>query len=361
MEFIWPSFFLKKAMKFTASSEERLHATHPGLIISTGTPMRKTFVFFIHFGDLTDATNLIRIIQEVYPDEIYNLAAQSPVKVSCETPEYTANADGIGTLRLLEAIRVLKREATTRFYQPSTTEMCGKVPEIPQKETTPFYPRSPYGTVKVYGYWIMVNYRDAYNIFACNGILFNHESPIQGETFVTPKIIRAVARIKLGLQEDLYLGNLDPKRDCDYAGDYAEAMWLMLHQGEPDDYAVGTGKSHAVREVVEKAYKEVEIDITWERKGLNEVGKDYQTGKAGVLIDPRYFRLTEVDALLSDLPKAREKLGWRARVSFRELVKMMVTEDLRNAEKDQFCKNEGIGSSGIMINRRRKGVMIWPH
>jgi GDPmannose 4,6-dehydratase len=304
-------------------------------------PHEEDIRFFMHFGDLTDATNLIRIIQEVQPDEIYNLAAQSHVKVSFETPEYTANADGIGTLRLLEAIRVLKMEATTRFYQASTSEMYGKVLEIPQKETTPFYPRSPYGTAKVYGYWITVNYREAYNIFACNGILFNHESPIRGETFVTRKITRAVARIKLGLQKNLYLGNLDSKRDWGYAGDYVEAMWLMLQQVEPDDYVVGTGKSHAVREFVEKAFKEVGIDITWEGKGLNEVGKDCQTGKARVLIDPRYFRPTEVDALLSDPTKAREKLGWRARVSFSELVKMMVTEDLRNAEKDQLCKNEG--------------------
>ena len=297
--------------------------------------------FLLHYGDLTDATNLIRIIQEVQPDEIYNLAAQSHVKVSFETPEYTANADAIGTLRLLEAIRMLKMEAKTRFYQASTSEMYGKALEIPQKETTPFYPRSPYGAAKVYGYWITVNYREAYNIFACNGILFNHESPLRGETFVTRKITRAVARIKLGLQKNLYLGNLDSQRDWGYAGDYVEAIWLMLQQGEPDDYVVGTGKSHAVREFVEKAFQEVGIDITWEGKGLNEVGKDCQTGQTLVLIDPRYFRPTEVDCLLSDPTKAREKLGWRARMPFSELVKMMVTEDLKDAERDQLCKNEG--------------------
>lgn len=297
--------------------------------------------FFMHYGDLTDATNLIRIIQKVQPVEIYNLAAQSHVRVSFETPEYTANSDAVGTLRLLEAIRILGMEEQTRFYQASTSEMFGKVMEIPQRETTPFYPRSPYAAAKVYAYWITVNYREAYNIFACNGILFNHESPIRGETFVTRKITRAVARIKLGLQQHLYLGNMDSKRDWGFAGDYIKAMWLMLQQDKPDDYVVGTGESHTVREFVEKSFQEVGIDIAWEGRGVDEVGKDSRTGEVLVLIDPRYFRPTEVEALLSDPTKAREKLGWQARVSFGELVKMMVREDLREAERDQLCKSEG--------------------
>jgi GDPmannose 4,6-dehydratase len=303
-------------------------------------PHAEDIRFFMHYGDLTDATNLIRIIQEVQPDEIYNLAAQSHVKVSFETPEYTANADAIGTAPARGYSRAEnggEGQILPGLDQRDVWEGAG----IPQKETTPFYPRSPYGAAKVYGYWITINYREAYNIFACNGILFNHESPIRGETFVTRKITRAVARIKLGLQKNLYLGNLDSKRDWGYAGDYVDAMWLMLQQSEPDDYVVGTGKSHAVREFVEKAFMEVGIDITWEGKGLNEVGKDCQTGKTRVLIDPRYFRPTEVDALLSDPTKARDKLGWRAQMSSSELVKMIVTEDLRDAEKDQLCKNEG--------------------
>ena len=249
-------------------------------------PHEKDVRFFMHYGDLTDATNLIRIIQEIQPDEIYNLAAQSHVKVSFETPEYTANADALGTLRLLEAIRILKMKEKTRFYQASTSELFGKAREIPQRETTPFYPRSPYAAAKLYGYWITVNYREAYNMFACNGILFNHESPIRGETFVTRKITRAVARIKRGLQERLYLGNLDAKRDWGYAEDYVNAMWLVLQQEEPEDYVIATGESHSVREFVEKAFQEIGIKIVWEGSGADETGKDSETGKGLVKIDP---------------------------------------------------------------------------
>ena len=304
-------------------------------------PHEKDVRFFMHYGDLTDATNLIRIIQEIQPDEIYNLAAQSHVKVSFETPEYTANADALGTLRLLEAIRILKMEEKTRFYQASTSELFGKAREIPQRETTPFYPRSPYAAAKLYGYWITVNYREAYNMFACNGILFNHESPIRGETFVTRKITRAVSRIKLGLQERLYLGNLDAKRDWGYAGDYVKAMWLMLQQEQPEDYVIATGEPHSVREFVEKAFQEIGIKIVWEGSGADETGKNRETGKSLVKIDPGYFRPTEVDFLLGDPTKARSKLGWEPMVSFDELVKMMVREDLKEAEKDRLCKTAG--------------------
>ncbi len=304
-------------------------------------PHEEDVRFFMHHGDLTDSTNLIRIIQEVQPDEIYNLAAQSHVKVSFETPEYTANSDAIGTLRLLEAIRILKLEDKTRFYQASTSEMYGKVLEIPQKETTPFYPRSPYGAAKVYAYWITVNYREAYNMFACNGILFNHESPIRGETFVTRKITRAVARIKLGLKDHFHLGNLDAKRDWGFARDYVRAMWLMLQQDTPDDFVIATGEAHSVREFVEKAFKEVEIEIAWEGAGLNEVGRDAKTGNTLVKIDPRYFRPTEVEFLLGDPSKAKTKLGWKPKTSFDELVKMMIQEDVKEAERDQFCRREG--------------------
>ena len=297
--------------------------------------------FLMHYGDLTDYTNLIRIIQETQPDEIYNLAAQSHVQVSFETPEYTANSDALGTLRLLEAIRILKLEEKTRFYQASTSELYGKVQEIPQRETTPFYPRSPYGVAKLYGHWITVNYREAYNMFACNGILFNHESPLRGETFVTRKITRAIARIKLGLKHDLYLGNLDAKRDWGYAGDYVKAMWLMLQQEEPKDYVIATGEAHSVREFVEKAFKEVGITIAWEGDSVNEVGRDNKTGEVFVRVDPRYFRPTEVDFLLGDPSKARSELGWESVVSFDELVKLMVQEDLKEAEKDQLCVNAG--------------------
>ncbi len=297
--------------------------------------------FFMHFGDLTDATNLIRIIQDVQPDEIYNIAAQSHVKVSFETAEYTANADAVGTLRLLEAIRILGLEDKTRFYQASTSELYGNTQEVPQRETTPFYPRSPYGVAKLYAYWIAVNYREAYNMFACNGILFNHESPIRGETFVTRKITRAVARIKLGLQEKLYLGNLDAKRDWGFAGDHVRAMWLMLQQQEPRDYVIATGESHAVREFVEKGFREVGIEIAWEGFGADEVGKDAATGKILVQVDPRYFRPTEVDFLLGDASKARQELGWEPKVGFDELVRIMVREDLKEAERDQLCSRAG--------------------
>ncbi len=297
--------------------------------------------FRMHYGDLTDATNLIRIIQEVQPDEIYNLAAQSHVKVSFETPEYTANSDALGTLRLLEAIRILGLEKKTRFYQASTSEMYGKVMEIPQKETTPFYPRSPYGAAKVYAYWITVNYREAYGIYACNGILFNHESAIRGETFVTRKITRAVARIKLGLQENIYLGNLDAKRDWGHALDYVRAMWRMLQQDEPDDYVVATGEAHSVREFVEQAFQEVGIGITWEGRGLEETGKDADTGNVLVRVDPRYFRPTEVEFLLGDPSRAKEKLGWTPKITFAELVESMVREDLKEANRDHLCSQEG--------------------
>ncbi len=304
-------------------------------------PHEEAVRFLMHYGDLTDSTNLIRIIQTVQPDEIYNLAAQSHVKVSFETPEYTANSDALGTLRLLEAMRILGMERNTRFYQASTSEMYGKVQEIPQKETTPFYPRSPYGAAKVYAYWITVNYREAYQMFACNGILFNHESQIRGETFVTRKITRAVARIKLGLQEGLYLGNLDAKRDWGFAGDYVRAMWMVLQQDEPDDYVVATGEAHSVREFVEVAFQEVGIQIAWEGAGVDEVGKDTATGSVLVRIEPRYFRPTEVEFLLGDPSKAKERLGWTPRVSFGDLIKMMVQEDLKEAERDHLCRREG--------------------
>ena len=297
--------------------------------------------FFMHYGDLTDATNLIRIIQDVQPDEVYNIAAQSHVMVSFETAEYTANADALGTLRLLEAIRILNLEDKTRFYQASTSELYGKAQEVPQRETTPFYPRSPYAAAKLYAYWITVNYREAYNMFACNGILFNHESPIRGETFVTRKITRAVARIKLGLQESLYLGNLDAQRDWGFAGDFVRAMWLMLQQEKPRDYVIATGQSHAVREFVEKSFQEVGIEIVWEGSGVDEVGKDRATGKVLVRIDPGYLRPTEVDFLLGDASKAKQDLGWEPKVSFDKLVKIMVREDLKEAERDQLCSSAG--------------------
>jgi GDPmannose 4,6-dehydratase len=297
--------------------------------------------FFMHYGDLTDSTNLIRIIQETRPDEIYNLAAQSHVRVSFETAEYTANADALGTLRLLEAMRILKMEEKARFYQASTSELFGKVQEVPQKETTPFYPRSPYGAAKLYAYWITVNYREAYNMFACNGILFNHESPIRGETFVTRKITRAVARIKLGLEKGLYLGNLDAKRDWGYAKDFVKATWMILQQDKSDDYVIATGESHSVREFVEKAFYQTGITIVWEGSGVDEKGKNEETGETLVRIDPRYFRPTEVDYLLGDASKARSELGWEPTVSFDELVRIMVTEDLKEAERDQLCEREG--------------------
>jgi GDPmannose 4,6-dehydratase len=297
--------------------------------------------FFLHYGDLTDSTNLIRIIQETQPDEIYNLAAQSHVQVSFETPEYTANSDALGTLRLLEAIRILGLTEKTKFYQASTSELFGKVQETPQREITPFYPRSPYAAAKIYGYWITVNYREAYNLFACNGILFNHESPLRGETFVTRKITRAIARIKLGLQDQLYLGNLDSKRDWGYAKDYVEAMWLILQQATPDDFVIATGETHTVREFVERAFTEVGLTIVWQGEGVAEKGIDSATGKVLVEIDPRYFRPTEVELLLGDPTKAKLKLGWEPRVTFTKLVKMMIAADLEAAQKDLFCKEHG--------------------
>jgi GDPmannose 4,6-dehydratase len=297
--------------------------------------------FALHYGDLTDATNLIRIIQEVQPDEIYNLAAQSHVMVSFETPEYTANVDGLGTLRLLEAIRILNLNAKTRFYQASTSEIFGKVRETPQKETTPFYPRSPYGAAKLYAYWITVNYREAYGLYACNGILFNHESPIRGETFVTRKITRGLARIKMRLQDCLYIGNLDALRDWGHARDYVEMQWLMLQQETPEDYVIATGEQHSVREFIEAAAAELGYDLRWKGSGVDEKGFDDQTGKIMVAVDRRYFRPTEVDTLLGDASKARQKLGWRSRTSFGQLVSEMVAEDLREAKRDSLCRQEG--------------------
>lgn len=291
-------------------------------------PHEKNLRMRLHYGDLTDATNLIRIVQQVQPDEIYNLAAQSHVAVSFETPEYTANADALGTLRLLEAIRILGLEKKTRFYQASTSEMFGKVVEIPQSEKTPFYPRSPYGAAKVYAYWITVNYREAYGLHASNGILFNHESPIRGETFVSRKITRAVAAIEAGLQDCLWLGNLDARRDWGHARDYVEGMWLMLQQPAPDDYVLATGESHSVREFVELAFAETGRTIEWRGKGVDEQGVDTRTGAVLVRIDPRYFRPTEVDLLEGDPSRARERLGWSHRTSFRELVAEMVQADL---------------------------------
>ena len=290
-------------------------------------PHERNVNFHLHYGDLTDSTNLIRIIQEVQPDEVYNLGAQSHVQVSFETPEYTANSDALGTLRLLEAIRILGLEEKTRFYQASTSELYGLVQEIPQKETTPFYPRSPYAAAKLYAYWIAVNYREAYGMFACNGILFNHESPVRGETFVTRKITMAAVRIKEGLQDKLYLGNLDTKRDWGFAGDYVEAMWLMLQQDVPEDYVIATGRTHSVREFVELAFREVGIEIKWQGEGVDEVGVDGATGNVIVMIDPRYYRPTEVELLIGDPSKAKANLGWEAKVGIEELVKLMIAGD----------------------------------
>ncbi len=304
-------------------------------------PHEKGVKLKLHYGDLTDATNLIRIIQETQPDEIYNLAAQSHVMVSFETPEYTANSDALGTLRMLEAIRILGLSKKTRFYQASTSELYGKVQETPQKETTPFYPRSPYAVAKLYSYWITVNYREAYDFFACNGILFNHESPIRGETFVTRKITRAVARIKLGLQKKIYLGNLNSKRDWGHARDYVEAQWLILQQDKPEDFVIATGEQHSVREFVEAAFHEVGIHIRWKGDGILEKGYEGDTDRIIVEVDKRYFRPTEVDTLLGDPSKAKKKLGWSPKVTFKELVSEMVREDLKEAERDQLCKREG--------------------
>jgi len=304
-------------------------------------PHDKDVRFSLHYGDLTDSTNLIRIIQEVQPDEIYNLGAQSHVKVSFETPEYTANVDGLGALRILEAIRILGLEKKTRFYQASTSELFGKVQQMPQTELTPFYPRSPYGVAKLYAYWITLNYREAYDMYACNGILFNHESPIRGETFVTRKITRGIARIKMGLQQCLYVGNLNARRDWGHAADYVEMQWLMLQQDEPDDYVIATGMQHSVRKAIELATAEVDLQIRWEGQGVDEKGIDDQTGKVVVAVDPRYFRPTEVDTLLGDPSKAKEKLGWQPKTTFKELITEMVANDLEEARMEQLCRQSG--------------------
>lgn len=296
--------------------------------------------FFLHHGDMTDSSSLIRIIQQTQPDEIYNLAAQSHVAVSFEEPEYTANSDAIGVLRLLEAIRILGLEKKTRFYQASTSELYGLVQEIPQKESTPFYPRSPYAVAKLYGYWIVVNYREAYGIYACNGILFNHESPNRGETFVTRKITRALARIKLGLQDCLFLGNMDAKRDWGHAKDYVEMQWLMLQQEKPEDFVIATGVQYSVRDFVNAAAQELGMQIRWEGSGIDEKGYDVH-GKCIVAVDPAYFRPTEVETLLGDPTKAKEKLGWTPKTSFAELVAEMVREDLKSAERDELVKKHG--------------------
>ena len=295
----------------------------------------------LHSGDLTDATNLIRIVQQTQPDEIYNLAAQSHVGVSFETPEYTANSDALGTLRVLEAIRILGLSSKTRFYQASTSEMFGKVQEVPQRETTPFYPRSPYGAAKVYAYWITVNYREAYGIFACNGILFNHESPIRGETFVTRKITRGLARIHAGLDQSMFLGNLDSLRDWGHARDYVRAQWLMLQQEQPEDFVIASGEQHSVREFAERAAAALGMHLEWQGEGVEEHGIDTKSGRVVIRIDPRYFRPTEVESLLGDPSKARDKLGWVPEIDFQTLVNEMVAEDLDLARRDSVMARQG--------------------
>lgn len=301
----------------------------------------KGYGLILHHGDLTDSSSLIRIVQEVRPEEIYNLAAQSHVAVSFEEPEYTANSDALGTLRLLEAIRICGLEKKTRFYQASTSELYGLVQEIPQKETTPFWPRSPYAVAKLYAYWITVNYREAYGIYACNGILFNHESPVRGETFVTRKITRALARIKLGLQDCLYLGNINAMRDWGHARDYVEMQWMMLQQETPDDFVIATGKQHSVREFIELAAREIGIQVLWEGDGEDEKGYDTENGKCIVAVDPRYYRPTEVDSLLGDPTKAKQKLGWAPTISFPDLVSEMMREDMKKAKRDELVKEHG--------------------
>jgi GDPmannose 4,6-dehydratase len=295
---------------------------------------------------MTDSTSLIHIVQKVQPNEIYNLAAQSHVQVSFEEPEYTANSDALGVLRLLEAIRILRLEKKTRFYQASTSELYGLVRETPQRETTPFYPRSPYGVAKLYGYWIVVNYREAYGIYACNGILFNHESPLRGETFVTRKITRGLARIKAGLQQELYLGNLDAKRDWGHARDYIEMQWLMLQQKNPQDYVIATGQQHSVREFVQRCAKLLELDLSWSGSGVNEKAVD-SSGKVVVAVDPRYFRPTEVDSLLGDASKAQRELGWLPRTSFDDLVREMVEADLKAAQRDALVRRHGFDAYNV--------------
>ena len=306
-------------------------------------PHTKDRKFILHYGDMTDSSSLVRIIQLVQPDEVYNLAAQSHVAVSFEEPEYTANSDALGTLRLLEALRIVGIDKKTRFYQASTSELYGQVQETPQTEKTPFYPRSPYAVAKLYSYWITVNYREAYGMYACNGILFNHESPVRGETFVTLKITRALSRIKLNLQDCLYLGNLDAKRDWGHAQDYVEMQWLMLQQDEPEDFVIATGKQHSVRDFVDAAAKELGISIRWEGQGKDEKGYDAD-GNCRVAVDPRYFRPTEVETLLGDPSKAKEKLGWTPRITFKELVAEMVREDLKSAERDELVKRHGFNA-----------------
>ena len=304
-------------------------------------PHENNVNLLLHHGDLTDSSSLIRVIQQVQPDEIYNLAAQSHVAVSFEEPEYTANSDALGALRILEAIRILGLEEKTRFYQASTSELFGKAKEIPQKETTQFYPRSPYAVAKLYAYWITINYREAYGIYACNGILFNHESPIRGETFVTRKITRALARIKLGLQKRLYLGNLEAKRDWGHARDYVEMQWLMLQQNEPEDFCIATGVHYSVRDFVNIVAQELEINIQWKGGGIDEIGIDASTGNTIVSVDARYFRPTEVETLLGDATKAKEKLGWEPKISFDEMVKEMTAADLKEAEKEKLYQDKG--------------------
>ncbi|CAG0927362.1 MAG: GDP-mannose 4,6-dehydratase [Rhodocyclaceae bacterium] len=307
-------------------------------------PHEKGRRFILHHGDMTDSSSLVRILQQVRPDELYNLAAQSHVAVSFEEPEYTADSDALGALRLLEAIRILDLKDKTRYYQASTSELYGLVQETPQKETTPFYPRSPYAVAKLYAYWITVNYREAYGMFACNGILFNHESPVRGETFVTRKITRALARIKLGLQDRLFLGNLDARRDWGHARDYVEAQWLMLQQERPEDFVIATGEQYSVRDFVNAAAAELGRSIRWEGSGVDEKGYDAETGKCIVAVDPRYFRPTEVETLLGDATKAKVSLGWTPQVGFRELVAEMVREDLMSAERDELVKRHGYGA-----------------
>ena len=303
--------------------------------------------FILHHGDLTDSTNLIRIIQEIQPDEIYNLAAQSHVHVSFETPEYTANADGLGTLRILEAIKLLGMAEKTKFYQASTSELYGMSQEVPQNENTPFYPRSPYAVAKLYGYWITVNYREAYNMYACNGILFNHESPVRGETFVTRKITRAAVRISMGTQEQVYLGNLDAKRDWGHAGDFVDGMWRMLQQEKPEDFVLATGVTTTIREFAERAFAEVGIILGWSGRGVDEVGRDTKTGNTVVSVDPTYFRPTEVDLLIGDATKARKKLGWKPTLDLQQMIKEMIAADLEEARKDQHLQSGGFKTNGV--------------
>ena len=334
-EFLLEKGYIVHGMKRRASSFNTSRIDHLYL-----DPHEEGVRFFLHHGDMTDSSSLMRIIQKTKPDEIYNLAAQSHVAVSFEEPEYTANSDALGPLRILEAIRILGLEKKTRFYQASTSELFGEVQEIPQKETTPFYPRSPYAAAKIYAYWITVNYREAYGLYTCNGILFNHESPVRGENFVTRKITRALARIKLGLQQHLYLGNLDAKRDWGHAKDYVETQWLMLQQDQPDDYVIATGVQYSVRDFVNIAALELGIKISWQGEGLHEKGYN-EMGECIVSVDARYFRPTEVETLLGDASKAKLKLGWDPKISFSKLVKEMVLEDLKVAERDELVKDHG--------------------